>query len=129
MWLVKYIDEICLISDSFTGNNVEAYQIALGVVIPVLIIIDIIIIGGVIVYVKKLRTKLLAQSTTGDVATPYYENQDSNRRTRPGENAQAKASESAYDEIDTTDIDMSSSVYDRVDTEQVEYETVQWAHG
>ena len=93
--------------------------------IPVLVIIIIIIIGGVAAYVKKLRTKSSGQSTTGDATTHFYENQDSNRRTRPGENAQAKTSESAYDEIDTTDIDMSSSVYDRVDTEKVEYETVQ----
>ena len=57
--------------------------------------------------------------------THDYENQDFNNSTRPRNQAQTNASESAYDEIDATDIDFSRNVYDIVDTDNVEYESVQ----
>ena len=107
---------------SISGKGVDSYQVALFVVVPVFIII---IIAGVVYHVKKHHPQILRKSTKGNESAHCYENQDFNRGTKPERKIQANASEAAYDEIDSTDIDMSRNVYDQVDTDKVEYETVQ----
>ena len=123
--LPQYITSDYIFAISDVANNVQASEIALGVVIPVLIII---IIALVAYMIKKLHPQLLRKSTTGNPSTHCYENQDFksvSKYSKPEKKAQANASESAYDEIDATDINMSSNAYDIVDTDKVEYETVQ----
>ena len=107
------IDTLFLIS----GKGVDSYQMATFVVIPVFNII-ISIIGGVVYLVKKHHTQILRKSTKGSESAHCYEHQDFNSGT-------SNASESGYDEIDLTDIDMSSSLYDQLGTDRVEYETLQ----
>ena len=109
-------------------NNIS-YQVALGVVIPVLLIIIIILL--VLFYVQRNHPTMLRKSTANDqpVQPPqeqpvHYENQVFHDATRPQEPHPSNTSESAYDHIDTEDIDMHVNVYDLVDTDRVEYEIV-----
>ena len=119
--MIEHSHEISIsISDSSISNSVEPYQIALVVVIPVFIII---IIAMVVCYVKKHHPQLIRKKSATSNQCADYENEGVNDVTKWNKN-QANAPESAYDEIDPTDINMSSSVYDMVDTERVEYETV-----
>ena len=116
-------------TDSESDNNIS-YQVALGVVIPVLLII--IIIAFAIIFVLRNHLTMLRKSTANDQpAQPlqeqpvHYENQAFSDGTKPNEIDPSNASESVYDHIDGEDIDMRANVYDQVDTDRVEYEIVE----
>ena len=102
-------------------DNYISCQVALGVVIPVLLII--IIIAFVLFFVQRNHPTMLRKSTANNQPV-HYENQVFRDGTNPQEAHPSNTSESAYDHIDAGDIDMRANVYDKVDTDKVEYETV-----
>ena len=106
--------------DSASDNNNISYQVVLGVVIPLLIII---IIAVVLFFVLRNHPTMVRKSTS-DEQTVHYENEAFRDATKPSRTDPSNASESAYDNIDDEDIDMSANVYDQLDTDKVEYETV-----
>ena len=106
---------------SSDNNNIMPYQVTLGVVIPAFILI---IIAGVLFFVLRSHPTMLRRSTSNNQPI-HYENQAFSGATKPNRTDPSNASESAYDNIDAGDIDMSHNVYDRVDTDKVEYEIVE----
>ena len=111
-----YYNSILVFSEVSTVTSNSAYQVALGVVIPVFVLI---IIAVVLYFVRRNRPSVVCRRSDPTDETVEYENQafDGSTKASP---------ESAYDHIDPEDIDMSSNVYDQVDEDgdKVEYETV-----
>ena len=108
-------------SNENSNSNVEAYQMAFGVVVPVLIVI---IIAGVVFYIVKHHPLKLGTSTTKENVSPIYENQELSNVAQQNMENQANALDPTYDHIDPADICIGTNLYDGIETDRVEYANV-----
>ena len=90
------------------------YRVAIGIVVLLLVIAAIIIL--VLLKQYRLALKQIGSQQEPEKPSVYYENQNGPAQMS---NNEGVAFASAYDSIDTEDVDMSSSVYEQVDNDKV----------